>query len=344
MTRKRITPYFFLSTCLCHSVLLLPVATAQQQVPVQQVPGQQPAQTQTAGQQRIPIVTVQDAVAAGDARTTQAPWVLTPQEQAYVDQVLAAWESSTGRIKRYSCDLQRWQFNPGFYDQGYFSHAVGTLRYQSPGKGEFKVEEVKSLTEKGPPAKYAVNPREPHGEHWICDGEWVHILDQNKKTALRVQMPPEFRGQLVYRSPLPFLFGINAEEAKQRYWIRPLMVPDRPGELWLEVKPKRADDAGNYSRVQVILDREDILPSGLIVFMPNWTEQAQHREVYQFANRETNKAMDAVMEGMFNKVFIPTKLGSDWDVSEEPYIPPQMQNGAPQGRVAAPPANQPPRR
>ncbi len=320
-------------------------ATAQQQTGVQQQGGIQPGGNQAAGQQRqVPIVPAQQAIQQGFARAAQQPFApLSTEEQAWVDQVLSTWEQHSANIKRYSCDLYRWQFDPTRYDV-HHTEAEGTLRFEGPGKGELRLAEVRTLAELGPPAVYRVNPREPHGEHWICDGDWVHILDHNQKKANRIQLPPEMRGKLVYRSPLPFVFGVKAAELKQRYWIRPLNRPERPKELWLEVFPKHASDAGNYSRLQVGLDRSDILPAALIVLMPNWTPKQPHREVYQFTDRQVNVFRDALLETVFRQAFIKPNLGSDWTVSEEPWIPPEQAGGTAPGRVAAPAMNQPVRR
>ncbi len=77
------------------------------------------------------------------------------------------------------------------------------------------------------------------------------------------------RGNNIHLSPLPFLFGVKAKEIQDRYWVRPIAPPAGSQDVWLETYPKRPDDAGNYSRVQIILDKNEVLPKGLVVFMPN---------------------------------------------------------------------------
>lgn len=100
----------------------------------------------------------------------------------------------------------------------------------------------------------------------------------------------------------------------------------------------------------------------MVMFMPNWSPQNPNREVFNFSGREVNSSnlLDKIKENIFMKAFIETKVGSDWEVIQEPWIPPQqMQQTAPNsqpapnggqpsggnqpaGRVAAPPT-QPPR-
>jgi hypothetical protein len=76
--------------------------------------------------------------------------------------------------------------------------------------------------------------------------------------------------------------------------------------------------------VQVVLDRNDILPKAMYLFLPNWKAEAKHREVYEFAGREVNSTLDKIKETVFNKAFIDTKVGSDWTIIPEPWVPEQQ--------------------
>lgn len=308
------------------------------------------------GQVRVPLVNPQQAVQQGLAEVPKQPFPpLAAGEQQFLDQVLNVWEKRTAQVQRYQCDFGRWQYDPAkFFDannpQGsYYSQAKGKIKYMHPDKGVFKVDELKTIANKNPPA-WKVNPRQPHGEYWICDGQWVFIRDRNNKKELQVELPPNMRGAGIPDSPLPFLFGVKAARLKARYWIRPVQAPPGDESVWLEAWPKRADDAGNYSRVQVVLDRKDILPRALIVFMPNWRPNQEHKEIYQFSNRITpqNNLWNQI-QGAFGKDFIREKLPSDWTIDKQPFIPAaqqqammqqmqQQQAAQPQGRVAQPPA------
>lgn len=343
------TASLLLNLCLCGIALCqAPAVPARQTGPNNMRSGQPTgaAAGQPSAQQRIPIVTPGQAVQDGVAQVVQQPFAqLTAQEQAFVDQVLDVWEKRTDKVKRYECKFMRWQFDPTVDPKHHSSLAEGELKFMDPDKGLFRVDQVQSIAGKGDQPTYRVDPRRPYGEYWVCDGDWVHILDRNEKKANRIQLPPQMRGQQIHLSPLPFLFGVNANEIKQRYWLRTLKPPAGDDSVWLEAWPKRADDAGNYSRVQVVLDRKDILPRALIVFLPNWRPTQQHREVYEFSGRQDTAGFwDAVKERVFRQEFIPTKLPSDWNVIEEPYVPPQEATvpgqGSPnarQQRVAQPP-------
>lgn len=324
------------------NLVIAPVhfATAQQ--------GTNPAGGQL-GQYRV--VNPSTAVAEGNARVadgsgparetapprpTDAPFSpLTEPEQKWIDQVLAAWEHSTSQINTFECKFKRWVYNPNTHATHPESISEGEIRYSSPDKGSFKENTRVTLTgtkpEDGSP-DYKVNPRLPHGDWWVCDGEWVHQLDRNDKKAVQTQLPPDLRGNNILLSPLPFLFGVKADEVKARYFIRGIAPPQGSKDLWIEAWPKRPDDAGNYSRVQIVLDPSDNLPKGMFLFMPNWTPEAKHRELYEFSGRQVNGILDQIKHKLFMQAFIDTKVGSDWQVIKDPWIPPEQQQ-APQQQM-----------
>ncbi len=303
------------------------------------------------GQRRVPIqvMNMQQAVQAGVAQVAAAPFEpLTEVQQQYLDQVLDVWEKRTAEVQRYQCEFTRWEYEPTMHPTAPTRIAKGVLKFAAPDKGLFRVDESETIVDKSPNPKYAVNPEQRFGEYWICDGEWIHDLDRNQEKATKTQLPPELRGKQIYLSPLPFLFGVKASEIKQRYWVRTVAPPEGSEDVWVEAFPKSADDSGNYSRVQVVLDRSTCLPTALIVFLPNWRPGQEHREIYQFSKQVTNWSfLNILKQKLFLQEFIPTKLPSSWRVIVQPYIPPQnaAPNGAnPQQRVAVPPARQPQQR
>ncbi|MGN6544917.1 MAG: TIGR03009 domain-containing protein, partial [Aureliella sp.] len=261
---------------------------------------------------------------------------LNEQWQAYLDKVLAAWEQKSGEVTRYSCTFKRFQYDPTLVEKDAYTVAAGVVKYMNPDKGLFRVDELVyySGRDKNNKPQYKENTQRKFGEYWICDGKYVHILDQNEKKCTKHELPPSMRGHAIYLSPLPFLFGVKAQEIKSRYWVRPLPTPEgRKDEVWLEAYPRRADDAGNYQRVQVVLDLKDFMPKGLIVFLPNWRPDAQHSELYEFEDRKINQN---VLErlNIFQQEFIPAEPPKDWKVIVEPYQAPQSE----EPRVATPPA------
>ncbi len=287
-----------------------------------------------------------DTQQAGIAQLSQAPFApLNQQQTDYLDKVLQVWEQSTGKIARYECKVTRWQYDSTVDDQHPANVDTGILQYAKPDKGLYRIDKRESIAKKGPKPEYRVSQKFAD-DYWICDGEYLHIRDRNEKQELKKQLPPDQRGNGIHNSPLPFLFGVKAAEIKQRYWIRPIAPPAGSTDVWLEAWPKLLDDAGSYSRVQVILDSKEVLPKGLIVFLPNWTPQFPNRDVLEFTERKNHGMLDAIKDRIFMQQFIELDPPADWKVIVEPYVDPQEAAEPGQGspnptpRVAQPPATQ----
>jgi TIGR03009 family protein len=215
----------------------------------------------------------------------------------------------------------------------------------APDKGLYRIDNVEyffSRDDKGK-AQYRANDREKFGEYWVCDGDFIHILNRNEKKCIKIQLPPSMRGQHIHMSPLPFLFGVKAKEIMNRYWVRPVAPPEGVKDVVLETYPKQLEDAANYSRVQVYLDPVEILPKALVVFLPNWRPTQQHREIYEFTNAKTNfSGLANVLKKAFAEEFIPS-IPKDWQIEVEPYQDEDQPAANDSPRTAQPPAG-PPRR
>ncbi len=273
------------------------------------------------------------------AQMGQAPFPpLAAAYQNYLDDVLARWEKSTAGIQRYQCKFSRWQYNAPQDPKVFETAGSGVIKYLAPDKGMFQVEELKIRKQK-PDGTFGheVIPGQ-YGEWWICDGECVHLYDQTQKIAKKYALPPNMRGAEVFNSPLPFVFGVNAQKVNARFWIRPLPPPPgangQPNEnvILLEAYPKFQADAVNYHHVSIYLDSKDYLPLAIIVCLPNWTPTAEHKEVFEFRDREVNTSLMAkINEAVFRQSFIPKEPPKGWTVEEIPFVP--EEDGQ---RVAAP--------
>ncbi len=291
----------------------------------------------------VPLVTAEAAIQQGLAQAAQpnAPQQpfppLEPADQKFLDQVLDVWEKRTALVNQFQCEFKRFEFD---HTEQPVTIASGIIKFAKPDKGLFRVDKLESKT--GDPQKpYMENERYPFGDYWICDGAWVHNLDRNEKKAVRTQLPPEMQGNQIHMSPLPFLFGVKSIEIKQRYFVRTVPPPAGSDDVWIEAWPKRPDDAGNYSRVQVILDRKDVLPKAMVIFLPQWTPEKRHREIFEFHNRDLmDGLLDKVKQNVLMQQFIPTKLGADWEVLEEPWIPEQSTGAAGQNTAGVPAGGQ----
>ncbi len=245
---------------------------------------------------------------------------LPPEQQQRVDAILRFWEHHTAQIKTFQCQFTRQTFNMVFGPKD-APRTVdrGTVRYAAPDKGLMRVDEV-----------FAYNPQAKEegeryqkqdvqfGEYWVCDGESIHQFDSRTKVLTETKLPPEMQGQAIGDGPLPFLFGAKAKSMKARYWIREITPTGNAGvEYWLEAIPKRAEDAANFDKLLVQLEKpkaqgEQLVPKAMKVL------NKQGYVIYSFSDHKANDARHRVA-GFFRSFVRPstprgwTKVVEDWN-------------------------------
>ncbi len=155
--------------------------------------------------------------------------------------VLDVWEKRTAAIQRYQCDFKRWVFDPAQNTgNDAASKGEGVVRFMQPDKGLFRVEKLEFFTGRDDKnaAIYRENERQKYGEYWLCDGEYVHILDRNDKKCLKFNCRLRCVATTFTSSPtVPF--WSEAKEIQERYWVRPIAPPAGSQDVWLETYPKR---------------------------------------------------------------------------------------------------------
>lgn len=204
---------------------------------------------------------------------------LNQLEQAYLDQVLETWERESAKVATFKCPFQRWEYNAAFGPGPNIplNKDKGELSYQKPDKGSFQITEINKWQAKPmPPGEQQpaevqgdwVNQPDAIGEHWVCDGKAVYEYRHDQKQLVVRPIPEELQGKSIVDGPLPFLFGAEADKLKQRYWMR-IEQQSEPNKIWLQAKPKYQADAANYQAVEVMLDRQQLLPTAMRVLLPN---------------------------------------------------------------------------
>jgi TIGR03009 family protein len=245
------------------------------------------------------------------------PFQQTAAQKKRIDQLLDYWEKRSSKVKTYSCEFVRREYDNVFgpaNPKWEKTKSEGVIRYSAPDKGEFRVEAVghfqPPLEEGGEPV-YEMK-KDEQAEHWICNGQSVYELSAKKKQLIQRDLPVEMQGQQIADGPLPFMFGAKKEKLMYRYWIQELMPPkDRKGEYWLEAYPKHAENAAEFKKVRVILDEKTFLPNALEIFPPTHDGRKNtSRTSYVFANRKVN---DPIHRGrQFFGSFISPKTPRGW--------------------------------
>jgi TIGR03009 family protein len=266
--------------CRRIAVLVLTVAAGVGLAPA--APAQQPAAPPAA--QAVP-----------PAQRPQQPPQLTPEQQAALDQLLAAWETRNAAVRTWSCDFHKWEYNAwspvdATGERQAFAESNGELKYAAPDKGLFRVKEVKQWS---PETRRLEARGSEAGEHWVCNGESIYEFRHTERQLRETKLPPDMRGMAISDGPLPFVFGAKAATLKARYWMRIITPPNVRDQIWLEALPREQRDAVNFSKVELILTR-DLMPFAIQIYKPG----GQDRDVYKFESRTNliDKGLDMIRD------------------------------------------------
>jgi TIGR03009 family protein len=266
--------------------------------------------------------------------SVQPPFVLAPQQQASLDQLLTEWESKSNAIKTFKCSFTRLEYDPAFIadPKQPKTECHGELKYAAPDKGLFHVTAATEFVADPASKSYKAVQVEPT-EYWTCNGKSMFQVDAKKKQIIEQPIPPEMQGKSITEGPLPFVFGAKADVLKKRYFMR-VITPDERSkdEVWLEALPKSQKDAANFSRVELILSKPDLQPVAIQIYNPGAGPQNQSRTVIKLENPSVNNPWLPIQQ-LFNDFAQPNMIGYK-HVVEQPQVPPPASPQIPTGSAA----------
>ena len=230
-----------------------------------------------------PAVAPQAANRPGVPKTGAAAQPAAPSASVAdpaLDKVLDEWFKSSKLIKKLEGEHRRFVYDFTF---GVVKKAEGEFYYEAPDKGRIDIVGIKvtpgAVTNKANPITRqptAFSEQSDMPQRWICDGAKVVQIDDAQKTVETYPIPESSRGQQIMDGPLPFLFGMPPEKAKQRYQMR--LVDTTPTKYIIQVLPRLPQDSSNYKWAVVILERKTMLPEAVQMIDPAETTET----VYTF--------------------------------------------------------------
>ena len=194
-------------------------------------------------------------------------------DQLALENLLTDWEKRNKEIHVLKSKFFHWRYDAVFGNGNQPPPAdEGDLKFAAPDKAWMW---VKAKDHK-------------QSEQWLCDGKSVFHWDYTNSVVTEYIMPPEMQGKGIGDGPLPFVFGIEAQKLKQRYFMRIITPPNVQNEVWLEAFPRLQQDAANYYKVEVILqivgESHALFPYAIQIYAPN----EKDRIVYQLQSPEIN--------------------------------------------------------
>jgi TIGR03009 family protein len=299
---------------LAFGLLLGATTIAQQPIGAQQPAGNTPADYQALQNQAAQPATVNQGGRAPEGFDN-----LTPEHLAYIERLLEYWEKSSAQVKRCECEFERWDYdasvvakrNPA--DNRLVAHRFvrGKIRYSSPDQAQYESTEMWSYQNPDAENPYGQLTGEGDREKWICDGSSVYEFDFANRRLYETKIPPSQSGNGLLDSPLPFLFGANKDQILSRYWLRIATPQGVENEYWLVAVPKRQEDARTYSKVEIILAREDFLPKSLHIYSVNYDPATTAvSQAVVFKNRKINSQLSGFQD--FLGVFVRPTTPIGW--------------------------------
>jgi hypothetical protein len=209
---------------------------------------------------------------------------------AELEDLLVQWEVKSANIHRLRGDFMRYVYDMVYLGE---TRAVGRFFYEAPDQGRMDFgprsnDEVPPRTDEQK-GQFTLQPQSK--ERWICNGKEVFIIDDDKRLFDLVHIPLQQQGRNIMNGPLPFLFGMKAEQAKARYslqlgdrhWPNGAIVTEKEKQVRKDPQyhiialPRHLDDRREWRRAEVVLT-PDFLPMAIKLF----SATGQKETVYLF--------------------------------------------------------------
>ena len=279
----------------------------------------QPAGKATLSNSAVPAKPAADNSQANPAaEKRQRPAPQEPEKEPEIDKldpklekILIEWEAHSSKIKSLNGTHTRQEFIKAF---GVEKVSEGEFFLETPDKG--RIDMIAKPVGKGEPgSKDGYTLEKGSSEKWICTGEEILSFNEDDKTYSREVLPASMRGKNIVHSPLPFLFGMKAEEAKQRFNLRLGQFGKDKDLPWVVIYavPRMDSDRQNYSEAAIKLDLKRYVPLAVRLVDPNGI-----LTVYTFKTVEINdNGFAKFLKGRFGDPYRPSLKGYTLQISND---------------------------
>ena len=248
------------------------------------------------------------------ARQVPAPKLTFEPISQEMKAVLFDWEEKTKDITSLACPITRIEFDAVFYTE---TRSIGNVYFENPDKGriDFKPADAEFMAKpgrtdaEGKPFKVGLGPQ----TKWICTGKKIYVLDMPSKQYDVVVIPPQSQGLNITRSPLPFIFGMKAQDAMQRFALRfgsyhnldgkllDKAGNKRPLAVHIVANPLQPQEAMEYLEAEIILDPTTFLPRNLRMIDPAGNKET----VYSFDKKQLKVGISWGLVSPFRDPILP---------------------------------------
>lgn len=254
---------------------------------------------------------------------------LPPLADKALVKILDDWGNASAQIRELRGEHRRFVFEDVFKTE---KRSVGHFYYMAPDKGRIDLEPV-AIAKDDTSRKKGYKLLPDRAERWICDGNQIITINDEAKEYEKFPLPVEMRGQNIINGPLPFLFGLKANEAHARFELELIPTKD-PTKVVIVARPRQPHDQANYSEARILLDTKANLPDGVRLVDPAGTRVTE----YFFENLQPNGVglRQAVEKMMGRDPFHPNVNGYKTVQKPAGELPPGTSPPARNGLAPAP--------
>ena len=194
---------------------------------------------------------------------TFAQGVGQPPAKESVDTVLRGWEKAMTDLQSFACVVHRKTLDKAL---GSRDEHKGYAMFMKAAPKETGSRARLELTKVSNPKIF---------EKYICTGTFLYEYAPVNQTIRIHDMPQTKQAGMAQESFLSFLFGMGAEQAKQRYDLTVVYPTDGrpdPNYHYLQIAPKMTQDKSDFVFAQLCLYRANNLPARITYVQPNKNE------------------------------------------------------------------------
>jgi len=235
-----------------------------------------------------------------------------------MDDLLNLWAGQSAKLTSLEVDIYRIDKNPAWWDEE--EHYLGHAAFKSPQLAylDFRKVELQTQVDPNDKNKKKLVPLKKNGriqskpyQTIICTGAEVWDYHYGVKPQIFIYtLDKDGRKRAIEEGPLPFLFNMRANEAKQRYEM--VLFSEDEKRYLVQIKPLFQEEKERFSFAWISLDRAFLLPKRIVLIAPDGKSMQDFRLSAINANNPG---------GVDGRMFKGVNPGKPWKVVRNPGGP-----------------------
>jgi TIGR03009 family protein len=227
-----------------------------------------------------------------------------------MDELLRLWERQSRKLKSLDVMIYRRDID-GRAVLGGEEHYQGTAKFESPNRAYIEFNLIKLDRKKKPVIDPKTRRRVTERYEVIkCTGSEVWQYKFDTKQIFVYPLSKEEQARALDEGPLPFLFNMNADDARNRYHMTLLPEKENAKVHLVEVTPKLAIDREDFGKALIELEKQYLLPTRIVLFAPDRVGTREY-----FLSQHKANPDPPIDPGYFRGVEIKEK---DWKLVRNP--------------------------